>query len=304
MTMLVHLAELLTFNHRNGLVVAAHPDDETIGAAGLMTRLEQCHVFHITDGAPHDRRQWTAPGARTRGDYARIRRDELARALALVGVEPRSASSLGVADLEAPRALTAIAQRVSGLMLMLRPDFVLTHAYEGGHPDHDAASFSVWAATQILARQAVTPPPIVEMALYHGGPGHAVVGQFLSVPGAVELELPLTSDERWRKQAMFDCYGSQALTLMPFRALEVERYRIAPDYDFTRPPHEGPLLYEQRQMGITGAEWREQAAHALSVLCLTGAGASATRARAPRRSRMDTGPDPTSGNDRSDGAQT
>jgi LmbE family N-acetylglucosaminyl deacetylase len=304
MTMLMHLVELLTFNRRNGLVVAAHPDDETIGAAGLMTRLEQCHVFHITDGAPHDRRMWTAPGARTRGDYARIRRDELARALALVGVEPGSASSLGVADLEATRALTTIAQRVSALIMVRRPDFVLTHAYEGGHPDHDAASFGVWAATQIVARQGITPPPIVEMALYHGGPGHPVVGQFLSAPGVVELELPLSSDERWRKQAMFDCYGSQALTLMPFRSVEVERYRIAPDYDFTRPPHEGPLLYEQRQMSITGAEWREQAVHAMSVLSVTGASPPVQRPRALRRSRMDTGPDPTSGNDRSDGAQT
>jgi LmbE family N-acetylglucosaminyl deacetylase len=304
MTMLVHLVELLTFSHRSGLVVAAHPDDETIGAAGLMTRLEQCHVFHITDGAPHDQRLWTAPGARTRGDYARIRRDELARALALAGLEPGCASSLGVADLEATRALTTIAQRVSALIIMLRPDFVVTHAYEGGHPDHDAASFGVWAANHMVARQGFTPPPIIEMALYHGRPGYPVTGQFLSWPGVVELELTLTDDERWRKQAMFDCYGSQALTLMPFRALEVERYRMAPDYDFTRPPHDGPLLYEQHKLGMSGAEWREQAAHALRVLSLTGAKSVPEHPRAPRRARMDTNPENMSSIVRSDEVQT
>jgi LmbE family N-acetylglucosaminyl deacetylase len=304
MIMLAHLVELLTFGQRSGLVVAAHPDDETIGAGGLMTRLKQCHVFHLTDGAPHDRRLWTSPGARTRGDYARIRRAEVARALSLAGVEPRSASNLGVADLEATRALTTIAQRVAALITMIRPDFVITHAYEGGHPDHDAASFGVWAATYVVARQGLTPPPIIEMALYHGAPGYLVMGQFLPCPGAAELELTLTEDERWHKQAMLDCFGSQALTLMPFRALEVERFRMAPEYDFSRPPHEGPLLYEQHDMGITGAEWREQAAHALRVLSLAGVQSPTAQARASRRPRMDTGPEMGSSQDRDPGSQS
>lgn len=302
--MLVHLVELLTFGHRTGLVVAAHPDDETIGAAGLMTRLEQCHVFHVTDGAPHDRSLWTSPGARTRGDYARIRRAELARAMAVAGVEPAFASSLGVADLEATRALTTVAQRVSTLITMFRPDFVITHAYEGGHPDHDAASFGVWAAARLVARQGHTPPPIIEMALYHGGPGYLVRGQFLPWPGAAELELALTEEERWRKQAMLDCFGSQALALLPFRALDVERYRMAPSYDFTRPPHEGTLLYEQRMLGITGEEWREQAAHALRVLSLAGETPALPHALPPRRARMDTGPDMSPGNSGAGEAQT
>jgi LmbE family N-acetylglucosaminyl deacetylase len=308
MTMLVQLAELLTSRHRNGLVVSAHPGDETIGAAGLMTRLERCHVFYITDGAPHDRRMWYTSGARTRGDYARIRRDERVRALALAGLEPRCSSSLGVADMEATRALTAIAQRVSNLMLLLRPDFVVTHAYEGGHPDHDAASLGVWAATHLVARQGVEPPPIIEMALYHGSPGYPVMGELMSWPGAVELELALSDDERWRKQAMFDCYGSQALALAPFRELTVERYRFAPTYDFTRAPHDGPLLYEQHELDITGIEWREQAIHAQRVLTLTsgsaaGASPDLARSRRPRRGRMDTSPDTKPGKGWSDEAQ-
>ncbi|HWN69358.1 MAG TPA: PIG-L family deacetylase [Haliangium sp.] len=289
--MLAHLVELLTFSHRSGLVVAAHPDDETIGAAALMTRLERCHVFHITDGAPHDRSLWTSPGARTRGDYARIRRAEVARALALAGLEPRCASSLGVGDLEATRALTTIAQRVAALITMVRPDFVVTHAYEGGHPDHDAASFGAWAATHLVARQGLPPPPIIEMALYHGAPGYLVMGQFLPSPAAPELELRLTDDERWRKHAMLDCFGSQALTLMPFRALEVERYRVAPEYDYTRPPHDGPLLYEQRHLGMTGAEWREQAVQAMRLMSLVGARSAAAQTWPARRDRMDSNPD-------------
>jgi hypothetical protein len=155
----------------------------------------------------------------------------------------------------------------------------------------------------VVVRQGLAPPPIVEMALYHGAPGYLVMGQFLPHPGAAELELALTEDERWRKQAMLDCFGSQALTLMPFRAFEVERYRFAPEYDFSRPPHEGPLLYEQNDMGLTGAEWREQAANALRVLSLTGVRAAATPARAPRRPRTDPGLEMGSGPERDPGSR-
>jgi LmbE family N-acetylglucosaminyl deacetylase len=270
MTMMGYLAQLTTAQPRVALVVAAHPDDETIGAAGLMGRLERCHVFHLTDGAPHDRRFWTAD-VRTRGDYARIRRDELTRALSLAGIEPGSVTSLGVADLEAVMALGAIAQRVAALITQTRPSFILTHAYEGGHPDHDAAACGVWAATHLIARQDVAPPPVVEMALYHGGPGDVVVGEFLPRPGATPedtLELVLTEDEKWRKQAMLDCFGSQAMTLMSFRPIGVERFRLAPEYDFSQPPHAGPLLYEQQGFPMTGAAWREQAVQTLRALDL------------------------------------
>lgn len=270
-----YLAQLLMADPQVALVVAAHPDDETIGAAGLMGRFQRSYVFHITDGAPHDRRFWTGADVRTRAEYVRIRRDELSRALSLAGIEPGFASSLGVADLEAVMALGALAQRVASLIVQCQPSIVVTHAYEGGHPDHDAAACGVWAATYMVAQQGFTPPPIVEMALYHGGPGHAVTGHFLprssSEPKAAlepEIELILTEDEKWRKQAMLDCFGSQAMALMSFRPIEIERFRLAPEYDFTQPPHPGPLLYEQRDFAVTGAAWREQAVQGLRALGL------------------------------------
>lgn len=267
--MMGYLAQLLATDPQVALVVAAHPDDETIGAAGFMGRLQRSYVFHITDGAPHDRRFWTGADVRTRADYVRIRRDELSRALSVAGIEPGFASSLGVADLEAVMAMGAIAQRVASLIMQCQPSIVITHAYEGGHPDHDAASCGVWAATQLVAQQGLTPPPVVEMALYHGGPGHAVIGQFLPGQGhEAEIEIVLDEDEKWRKQAMLDCFGSQAMTLMSFRPIEIERFRLAPEYDFTQPPHPGPLLYEQRDFPMTGAAWREQAAQGLRALGL------------------------------------
>src|SRR5262245_42709457 len=37
-------------------VLAAHPDDETIGASRLLRRLSQPLVIYLTDGAPRDTR--------------------------------------------------------------------------------------------------------------------------------------------------------------------------------------------------------------------------------------------------------
>ena len=36
------------------LVVAAHPDDETVGAGAQLMRLPQLVLMHLTDGAPRD----------------------------------------------------------------------------------------------------------------------------------------------------------------------------------------------------------------------------------------------------------
>ena len=44
---------------------------------------------------------------------------------------------------------------------------------------------------------------------------------------------------------------------------EVERFRPAPAYDFTSPPHDGKLHYETFDSGMTGHEWRRNAREAL-----------------------------------------
>jgi hypothetical protein len=38
--------------------------------------------------------------------------------------------------------------------------------------------------------------------------------------------------------------------------IDREQFRPAPKYDFSRPPHEGPLYYEIRKLGWTWTEWR------------------------------------------------
>ena len=53
---------------------------------------------------------------------------------------------------------------------------------------------------------------------------------------------------------------------LPEHVPDVERFRLAPRYDFTQPPHAGDLHYEQFGWELTPQRWRSLAAAALKEL--------------------------------------
>ncbi|HET8654666.1 MAG TPA: PIG-L family deacetylase [Longimicrobiaceae bacterium] len=258
------------------LLVVAHPDDETIGAGALLPHLLDARILHLTDGAPLERRWWGDPSPGTREEYARLRRAELRAALTLAGFPDERVHSLGLVDQGASADLTRLARDLRDVIADLRPELVLTHPYEGGHPDHDASAFAVHTACGVLAIEGSRPPRIAEFTSYHAGRnGELVTGDFVEPRGGDVARIVLTTEERALKRRMLDCFASQRNTLAAF-AVEVECFRPAPSYDFTRPPHPGELHYERFQWGVTGPEWRERASSALAEL-----GLPAPRAGAP-----------------------
>ena len=116
------------------LFVLAHPDDE-LAFAPILHRLARAQqpvrLIYLTDGA--------APFA-----SAALRNAESAAALAWLGIDPSSlwfaGSEIGIADGQLyrhlPSALDAIEQRVPADSAIAA---IYTLAWEGGHPDHDAA---------------------------------------------------------------------------------------------------------------------------------------------------------------------
>jgi N-acetylglucosamine malate deacetylase 2 len=247
------------------MLVAAHPDDETAGAGGILPRLRDLVIVHVTDGAPRNMADARRAGYDDRGDYARARRQELLNALELAGIGQERTRNIGIADQEASPEMTAIASRLAKLLREVRPSAILTHPYEGGHPDHDATAFAVHAAC-LLSPQ---PPHVYEFTSYHAADGAEnsaafEFGRFL--PGEDRGEaVTLTEADRERKIRMLDCFATQADILRRF-PVDIERFRPAPLYDFTQPPHPGRLLYENFDWGMTGEHWRTLAAQARQSL--------------------------------------
>jgi LmbE family N-acetylglucosaminyl deacetylase len=247
------------------LVVVAHPDDEAIGAAGLLAGLPDAVVAHVTDGAPRDERYARSKGFQTREEYARARRREVANALSHVGITPERCRGLGYVDGEASLQLLELVFDVAELIDEVRPNIVLTHPYEGGHSDHDATAFAVHLASGILRRDKVPAPVVFELTSYHNFSGTRRVQSFLPFIGSEQATIILTEAEKNLKKRMYDEFVSQKQVLERF-PIGIERFRPAPRYLFTKAPHEGQLDYERFCTLITGAQWRQNAGKALEAL--------------------------------------
>jgi N-acetylglucosamine malate deacetylase 2 len=252
-------------------VVVAHPDDETVGCGAILRRLPLVRVVHVTDGAPRDMVDAVGLGLSSRESYAMVRSAELRAALALAGVPPWRQVGLGMTDQTAAFALDELVHRLEPLLRQVR--IVVTHAFEGGHPDHDAVAFAVHAACALIAGRGPCPQ-IIEMPLYRAGKDGWALQSFVpgGEPGGQEAKtiVALSPDEQELKRRMIAAHSSQRTSLSPFR-LDRERFRLAPAYDFRELPNGGALLYERYHWGMNGALWRELAASARAKLGLMGA---------------------------------
>jgi LmbE family N-acetylglucosaminyl deacetylase len=245
-------------------VLAAHPDDETIGASALLTRFPTTFVAYLTDGAPREKQLWPPTMQGSREEYAALRGQEAARALAHIGISDQQIFWLGGVDQEAIFEASVLVQRLAECLHQYRPNLLITHPYEGGHPDHDAAALIARQAVSALGRAPdFISQKICEMTSYHARYGRCVTGQFLNADPSSEIVLDLSDEDRQCKRLMMDEYKSQRLVLENFPIVG-ERLRIAPVYDFSRPPHEGKLWYECMGWPMTGARWRELAGPAQS----------------------------------------
>jgi mycothiol S-conjugate amidase len=136
------------------MAVHAHPDDESSKGAATMARYAsegaQVMVCTLTGGERGDILNPAMDRPEVKADMARIRRDEMARARAVLGVEQRF---LGFVDSGLPEgdprpplpdgcfALTPVAEAAEPLVRAIRefrPHVMLTYDENGGypHPDH------------------------------------------------------------------------------------------------------------------------------------------------------------------------
>ena len=234
------------------VVVAAHPDDEILALGGRLPLFENLHIVYLTDGAPRDLADARRAGCADRASYAALRRSELVSALGALGAAPE-VSCYGCPDQE---AVIEIAETVGRLSRKLTgAEAVVTHAYEHGHPEHDAAALAVALACDRLGRDA---PAHYEFPGYHLRNGRQIFGAFWPDTSAPETVLPLDPGQRHLKRIALDRFGSQAAVLALFPEAD-ERLRPAPRYDFRAPAPPGAAWYDRLDWETTSASWRRYA---------------------------------------------
>ena len=246
-------------------VIVAHPADEVVGAGCLISKLADVSVLHVTDGAPPDMHDATAAGFKEREEYARARKQECLSALALANVAEDRVVDLEVPDRSAPKYLADLTKRITVFLQQSAADIVVTHPYEGAHPDHDATAFATHAALRLMKRNGVKPPVLFEMALHPSTDFKAKVPEFL--PGAERETTTLLLDEKAQqlKQRMFACFLTQRESL-EVSPIGPEKFRRPSMYDFSAPPQGGKLHYENFDWAPTSDEWQLLASKALADL--------------------------------------
>lgn len=143
------------------LVVAAHPDDETLGCGGTIARLVadgvDVHVLAVTVRAAP---MWGAEST----PITRLR--EFRVACDALGVMRRAVAWVdhtGTLDIAArPRAVVELIERHEQVSLRaVRPDALLIPAAGGFHQDHQVVHRAAFAAARVHGRGPQHTPPLV-----------------------------------------------------------------------------------------------------------------------------------------------
>ena len=146
------LPQLKTVRPRRVVIVAPHPDDEILGAAGFMLSLLvrgiSLEIIAVSDGeASH-------PLAEQQGiDLRSVRQGETVQALQRLGWSAPTVTRLGLPDGQ-------ISENTETLVASLRArvrlgDLCLAPWWHDGHPDHDACGNAALSVTESVGAQCL-----------------------------------------------------------------------------------------------------------------------------------------------------
>ena len=193
------------------LVLAPHPDDETLATGGLLQRAQAVHaevrVLFVTDGENNPwaqratERRWRI-GRADRERWGERRREEAQAALACLGVSPWQTGFLGFPDQGIHGLVVSgdedLIEALGGELERFTPTLLVSPSLEDLHPDHSACAVLVrLALARLDARQR--PPRERQFIVHHDGP--------LATDRAVPLAL--CDEERERKRRAILCHASQ-----------------------------------------------------------------------------------------------
>lgn len=210
------------------LIVAVHPDDETLATGGLIQAAQAAgaavRVVFVTDGDNNpwpqrwiERRWRIDAGARRR--WGARRRDEARIALATLGVAAEATRFLGLPDQGLTALLAAgdaLERALQSAIAAFDPTWIVGSSRADRHPDHSAVA----VALDRIGRHSGRPAPMQRLAaVVHGAIDTADVVLTLDAAalrrkrealGAYRTQLALSRGRLERMAAAVERYTSEA----------------------------------------------------------------------------------------------
>jgi LmbE family N-acetylglucosaminyl deacetylase len=181
------------------LIVAPHPDDETLAAGCVIQRAGDVRVLFVTDGEANPwpqrvaDRKWRI-GDTDRERWGALRREEAQRALNTLGAPAGSARFLHLPDATVGQLARASDTRLRDAIVEIvdafHPTLIIAPSIFDLHADHRAAGYFVHAAA-----------PDANIVTY------VIHGDFELE--RVAFKIDLTIDELAKKRAALECHGTQ-----------------------------------------------------------------------------------------------
>jgi LmbE family N-acetylglucosaminyl deacetylase len=199
------------------LSVLAHPDDAEFFCAGTLLRLAREHGWkvHIASMTPGD----CGSGELGPEEIARIRRQEGARAAALIGAAYHCLEERDLLIFYQERPL----ERITRLLRTVRPRMVLTHSPADYMLDHEMTSMLVRAAVfgapapNIFAEHGHPPPPAHIPHLYYCDPAEGKDALGRAVEPAFRIDISGVIDA---KAEMLAAHASQRNWLLKHHGMD------------------------------------------------------------------------------------
>ena len=191
-------------NLQRTLVIAPHPDDESVAVGALLQRVTatggSVRIIFATDGEnnpwPQRRhfRRWRITAA-DRAEWAALRRDEVRQALGILGIDPSNALFAALPDYHlmtlARRNDDRLTAMIRSLLSEWQPTLVVTASSHDTHADHRAVAW--------FTHRAVPPDTPLVTYVVHGR--DASRQPLLTIDPAPE--------EQRRKRGAILCHRSQ-----------------------------------------------------------------------------------------------
>ena len=240
------------------LVILAHPDDESFGTAGVVSRATaagaQVTLVSATRG---EAGEIANPALATPATLGTVREGELRAAARAMGVDDvrflgyRDSGMAGSPDNAHPHALIQapedeVVERIVRIIRDIRPDTVVTFDPAGvyGHPDHVAMNKYVTRAFDLAGNAEVFPeagPPYQPERLYYIAEPRSRIREMVNDLRAANLDLGPFRDVDVDRMGVPDEQVTASIDVRPWLAQKIQalashRTQIGPNDWFTRLP--------------------------------------------------------------------